>query len=176
MAGLPTHYGSILAEDAHDHLELGGIGRLLAVTPNDGINTLAALHFSELFSRAEVYQLPVQSKSPAQQGDPPHHLRGRLLFSPQASYARLSEQFEAGAEIRKTPLTEEFDYAAFQTRYGGTAIPLFVSSAGQHLTVYTTEKSAAPRAGQTLISLVHPDKEQMQPERVEPELEGVADA
>ena len=176
MAGLPTHYGSILAEDAHDHLELGGIGRLLAVTPNDGINTLAALHFSELFSRAEVYQLPAQSKSPAQQGDPPHHLRGRLLFSPDASYAHLSEQFEAGAEIRKTRLTEEFDYDAFQAHYGGTAIPLFVINGRHSLGVYTTEQVASPRAGQTLISLVHPEEEQRQAEQGEPELEGVADS
>ena len=140
------------------------------------LTLLAALHFSELFSRAEVYQLPAQSKSPAQQGNPPHHLRGRLLFSPDASYAHLSEQFEAGAEIRKTRLTEEFDYDAFQAHYGGTDIPLFVINEEHSLGVYTTEQVASPRAGQTLISLVHPEEEQRQAEQGEPELEGVADS
>ena len=134
------------------------------------------MHFSELFSRAEVYQLPAQSTGPAQQSDSPHHLRGRLLFGSDASYANLSNQFEAGAEIRKTPLTEEFNYEAFQARYGGTAIPLFVSSGDQGLSVYTSEQSASPRAGQTLISLVHPEKEQLRPKLAEPELEAAADS
>ena len=157
MAGLPTHYGSILAEDAHDHLELGGIGRLLALTPNDGTNTLAALHFTELFGRAEVYQLPTKREGPALQGEPPHHLRGRLLFEPDLTYSALTKQFETGAVIRKTRLTPEFDYTAFQERYGTTATPLFVSDENGRLEVYTPDRSTPPRAGQTVISLIHPD-------------------
>lgn len=165
MAGLPTHYGSILAEDAHAHLELGGIGRLLALTPNDGTNTLAALHFAELFGRAEVYQLPTKRESPALRGAPPHHLRGRLLFEPGLTYLGLTEQFETGAVVRKTRLTPEFDYKDFQERYGTTATPLFVSDENGRLEVCTTDPSTPPRAGQTVISLVYPDEERSQEKR-----------
>ena len=55
--GLPVYYGSILAEDLVDEVDLSGIGRLLALTPNHRVNALAALYFSELFGEREVYQL-----------------------------------------------------------------------------------------------------------------------
>ena len=55
--GYLSTMGSILAEDLVDEVDLSGIGRLLALTPNHRVNALAALHFSELFGEREVYQL-----------------------------------------------------------------------------------------------------------------------
>ena len=43
MAGLPTFYGSIIAPDILEKLDLSGHGKLLALTPNDEVNSLAAL-------------------------------------------------------------------------------------------------------------------------------------
>mgnify|MGYP006173109369 CR=1 FL=1 len=41
LSGLRAHRGSILAEFIEDELDLVGIGRLLATTPNDEVNALA---------------------------------------------------------------------------------------------------------------------------------------
>ena len=35
--GLQTHYGNVLSETAEDEIDLHGIGRLLALTPNDEV-------------------------------------------------------------------------------------------------------------------------------------------
>ena len=43
MEGLPTYYGSVLSEYAIDEIDLNEIGGLLALTPNDEANSLAAM-------------------------------------------------------------------------------------------------------------------------------------
>ncbi len=56
MEGLPSQCASIISEYMEE-IDLAGLGRLLAVTPNDDLNTLAAMEFAPVFGRAEVYQL-----------------------------------------------------------------------------------------------------------------------
>lgn len=156
MAGLKTYYGDVLAEDMIEDLELTGIGRLLAMTSNNEVNTLAALHFPEVFSRAEVYQLPIGEGRSGNE-DTPQHLTGRFLFGPKMTYNRLMQEFASGAVVKATRLTQKFDYAAFQKRYDDDkVIPLFLITERQKLIVYTTDNQPAPEPGQTLISLVHP--------------------
>ena len=57
--GLRTCYTNVLTEGALEEIEieLDGVGRLLALTPNDEVNALATLHFADLFDRAQMYQL-----------------------------------------------------------------------------------------------------------------------
>lgn len=155
MEGLRTYYGSILAEDAPDLMTLDGMGRLLALTSNDQVNSLATLHFADVFGQTEVYQLPPMHAN----GRPepiPHHLRGRLLFGSQYTYAGLTDRFLAGAVLKRTALTPDFTYVAFQGHYGASAIPLFLLDAAGNLSVYTTDLAPLPQPGHTLISLVEP--------------------
>jgi NhaP-type Na+/H+ or K+/H+ antiporter len=159
LAGLPTYHGNILAEDASEKLELDGIGCLLALTSNDEVNALAALHFAEIFGRAEVYQLPPKGDGTNRTQAVPQHLRGRFLFGTGMTYPVLSERCAAGAVLKKTPLTKEFDYGAFQARYGAAAIPLFLIDSSGNLMVWTTDQKPTPRPGQTLISLANPGEE-----------------
>ena len=56
-AGLPTLRASILSPFVRERVDPGLIGRLLALTPNEEVNSLAALHFAGLFERENVYQL-----------------------------------------------------------------------------------------------------------------------
>lgn len=159
MAGLPTFYASILSEYVLDEIELGGIGRLLALTANDEMNALAALHFSDIFGRAEVYQLPPEGKGNGRTEAVPQHLRGRLLFGEGITYGYLTDRFVAGAVIKTTMLSEEFDYDAFQALYRETAIPLFLVNEAGDLMVFAMDHSLTPRPGQTLIALVDPVEE-----------------
>jgi NhaP-type Na+/H+ or K+/H+ antiporter len=154
MDGLPAHHGSILEENALEELPLEGIGRLIAWTPNDEVNALAALRCAELFGRAQVYQLSPKEGSSNPNVSMPPHLRGRLLFDPRLTYTTLAERLAAGAVVKSTPLTKEFDYRAFQSFYGPRATPFFVIGATGDVTVCTVENEIQPRSGQTLISLV----------------------
>ena len=153
MAGLPTYSGSILAEYAMTEMRLGGIGRLLALTPNDWVNALAVQRFTSVFGRAECYQLPPQGE-PAGKQALHKHLHGRWLFATGMTDAELERRFTAGATVKATPLSEEFDFAAFQSLYGESAVPLFVVTETGKLKVVTADQALEPRPGQTLISLV----------------------
>ena len=81
---------------------------------------------------------------------------GRILFDSDATFGRLSGRLASGAVVKKTRLSEEFDYNAFGNLYGESAVALFVIDESGKLIVRTTESTADPRPGQTLISLVEP--------------------
>jgi NhaP-type Na+/H+ or K+/H+ antiporter len=156
MAGLPAYYGSALADDIDDRFDVQNIGQLVAVTPNDAVNSLAALHFSDFFGKRWVFQLPPKPKSRAQEEGLAQTLRGRLLFSPDAHYDELTRRFNDGGVFKATRLTPEFDYNAYQAQYGTSALPLFlVDDTTGGLAVFTTGKPPAPGPGQTIISLVN---------------------
>lgn len=161
LAGLSAFYGSVLDEDRDHELELGGLGHLLALTPNDEVNTLAAMHFAELFGRARVFQLcPRDARKNSTE------IRGRDLFHPEAHFEELERRVLAGASVKRTHLTSEFDYEALQERYQGRALPLFRILADGSLQVFTAEDAPDAGPGDLLMSLVDPGDEL--PEDVEP--------
>jgi len=156
--GLKTYYENILLEDISENIELDGIGKLIALTRNDEVNSLSALHFIEDFGRSQVYQLPKLSKFSARSEEGiPQHLRGRLLFEPEATFPYLDSKFASGASLKKTPLTDEFNYDSFKSLYGDKALPLFLVKESGELVVFALDNTPTPLPGQYLISLV--DKE-----------------
>jgi len=154
LAGLPSGYGSIISQDITEKIDLGGMGRLLALTSNDEINSLAALNFTNLFGRSEVYQLPVEDIGNGVKQTVSHHLRGRLLFGPGLTYKNLARRFVAGNIIKKNSLTDEFTFEDFQARYGQDAIPLFIISGDKRATIATVDAPLLPKPGDVLISIV----------------------
>jgi hypothetical protein len=155
LAGLPAWHGNILDEHAHDELDLQGIGRLLALTPNSQVNSLAALRFAEDFERREVYQLSShgQEKQSRDAEAVPRHLRGRALFGSSHTYGDIERRMAEGFTVKSTPITKTFTYRSFRDLYGDEAVPLFLVGPGKKLTVITAEDEPDPVKGQTLISL-----------------------
>jgi NhaP-type Na+/H+ or K+/H+ antiporter len=161
MAGLETHYGSAISEDVIEELDLGGVGRLLALTANDEVNSLATILFPEVFGRAEVYQLPIKAEVANNDEEPVNsptarHLRGRILFGSNVTYDFISQRLANGGAIKATRLTDDLDLEGYQTQYDGQAIPLFMITDKKRLIIYTTDNQPVPRPGMTLISLVPP--------------------
>ncbi len=155
MAGLEAWYGNALSEDAHHRLDLSGIGRFVAMSGSDGVDSLASVHFAELLGRENVFQLvPSTGTLPAiGTQHVPGHLRGRPAFGGEVTYRALAERAASGAKVRSTRLTEEFDLAAFRER-NPSAIPLFVVEPGDRLQVVTGDSDWAAGPGCTLVSLV----------------------
>ena len=154
--GLPAQRTNILAEGVIDDLELSGIGRLLAVTPNDEVNALAALHFGEVFESDEVYQLPMRAEGrTAAAAEIPRHLRGRPLFATDATYTSLDERFEAGAEIRVLRLGVDPAWIR-EAGEEGAFTPLFLVR-GEKVRVYAENAEVTPQADDVLVALVDLD-------------------
>ena len=157
LAGLPAYYGSLVSENALGEIDLAGIGRLLALTANDEANSLAALHFAEIFSREEVYQLSPDGGKDQDAADySPLYLRGRFLFGGGIDHGYFTRRERAGATIKVTSLSEEFGIEAFRQLYGESALPLFLINDEGELEVVTADGASEPRVGQRLISMVDP--------------------
>lgn len=158
MAGLPVVHAHIGSEFVREEIDLGGIGRLLAMTSNDEVNALAALEFTPTFGSAEVYQVPPEEASSDRTERVTANRRGRTLFDNSLTIGQLEKRFSAGAIIKKTLLTDDFTWDSFLARYGDTAVALFRVEGAQgnpeRLTVVTPDLEQAPKAGQKLIALV----------------------
>lgn len=158
MEGLTTCWASVLSEYAREEIDFGGIGRLLAMTSNDEVNSLAVQEYIEVFGRSEVYQIPPKKTESGRQEQVSPHRLGRLLFGADVNYAFLARCFEAGWTVKKTPLTPEFDYRAFRSYYRDAAVVLFVIDEARKLRISTANEPLRPGQGQTLISLVPPNQ------------------
>ncbi len=80
MAGVPTHALSATSERVLEHIEGTGIGQLLAVTPNEEVNSLATLHFARHFGRSAVYQLSPARDVKREKERVSHELHGQGSF------------------------------------------------------------------------------------------------
>lgn len=163
MAKLPAKQVNVLSEGAIDQLDFGGLGRMLALTSNDEVNTLATQHFAEMFGRRETYQLPPKGELKEKTKTAAHLRRGRLLFGAGITYQELQRRFNEGAKVKRTRLTEEFGLADFAAQYGPEALTLFIASDDGTLTVMSTDTTEKPKPRQWLISLVYPIAEDKVP-------------
>jgi len=153
MADLPVRQGNALEPHVDGNLDLAPIGRVLALTPNDEVNTLISLHFLHAFGRSETYQLagdtvPAKGRKPLDA-----KLGGRLLFDAAADYFHITGR-RARGRVRVTRLTDQFDYDAFQAHYGERALPLFAISESGTLAVATVDQPLRPTPGARIVALV----------------------
>lgn len=148
--GLQIAEANALAEDLPEHLNLDGIGRVLAMTSNTELNQLIAVRFTEHFGRQQVYQLHPENVDDSDTD----HLRGRLLFGTHETFTNLTLRNAQGGRIVTTRISRRLDQQSLEDQYGGKAIPLFLITENGELVVYTRTQRPSPRPGQTLISLV----------------------
>lgn len=154
LEGLPVHFGSALSEAARDDLDLMGVGKLLAITPNHEVNTLAGLHWVDQFGRPNLHQIQLHSeKDRKDKADG----QSRMVFARETLLQDLNEQLDNGAVMRKTRLTEEFGFEQWTAKHGGRAIPLFLISESGTLRLFTQDNPPTPTVGQTLLALGQPE-------------------
>jgi NhaP-type Na+/H+ or K+/H+ antiporter len=156
MEELRSFYGNLLDRDVALDLDLSGIGRLLALTPNDDVNTLASARFAEMFGGAYVYQLHPTRLPAGIDSNPAADLGGRFLFSADLDYRTLSDMLEQGGQIRRTTLSDEYtleDFAASSE----DSIPLFIVRTGGRLSVILSGASdplGGAGDGDTIVAVV----------------------
>ena len=153
MEGLRVFHADVLSEAMHDELDLGGIGRFLALTSNDEVNSLAARQFSEVFGRAECYRLSSANEGNHRHDKSAEALFGRIAFGEKVNYQFLDQRFENGAIVKRTKLTEEFDFEEFRNKYGDSTLVLFIVDDQRRLTITSADVEMNYKPGHTLIHL-----------------------
>jgi NhaP-type Na+/H+ or K+/H+ antiporter len=151
--GLPAFAGNILSEEVYDNLDLVGIGYLLALTSNNDANSLMALNFMKLFSRAKVFQIHPGAVETGEEIPLAQHLHGRFLFSPDLNYAAFNNKFMSDSKIVGVSLTEELSYENFFKEKQNKAVPLFCITNKKELFIFSEDSDLTPKSGDKIIYL-----------------------
>ncbi len=152
---LPAVVADALSETVTDDLDLGGLKRFLAVTGNDEINSLAALHFTEVFEKKEVYQIRVGGNAAVTQVRRVEHLRGRPLFGDAITQLSLTRRHQEGGAVCTFGLTDKQSYQAIQKRFNENVVLLFVVR-GANLLVNAEASQVTPLPGDTVVVMLPP--------------------
>jgi hypothetical protein len=150
--GLEAVGGNILSETIHDEMDLAGIGRMIAMTPNAWVNMAATARFAETFGRSAVFQIAPQTDG---KDDHKHDRRhGRLLAGKALSYREFSSRISRGGTVKATKLSDEFTMEDYRREHGDHVIPLLIMTESKRLNVLVNDQKAEPKPGQLVISLM----------------------
>lgn len=157
MAGLPTFYGNPTSQHAALHLDLTGIGRMLAMSTRRELNSLTCMQYRQVFGRERVYRLRVLA--PEQSHDRAAFagsIQSKVLFGDAMTHARFNEMLAGGWRVKATALTETFDWPQFQEHAGPDAVLLFGIGPNGGLRVASNKRDIEPKPGWTVIVLAPP--------------------
>jgi hypothetical protein len=159
MDGLATFFGNPASPHAERHLDLTGIGRLLAVSTHRERNSLACVHYRQEFGREKVYRL--RNLTPQENTDRAA-LAGSLLapplFDEEMTHGRFAEMMRDGWRIKTTRLSSTFDWPHFIEQYGSNSVLMFGVEEKGALRVASAKRELEPRPSWTVIALVPPLK------------------
>ncbi|MAI34944.1 MAG: sodium:proton antiporter [Planctomycetaceae bacterium TMED240] len=154
IAGLDAVCANILNEHVREDLVLNGIGKLMALTQNDEVNSLAVRECQTLFGSANLYQLAFRKQNQHSRRGLTRNLMGRELFDPELTYSKMEDFHAVGATFKTTTLSENYTYRDFTEHYQNGAKLLCVIDELKNLSVNTVEHQLQPIEGQTIIALV----------------------
>ena len=153
LDGLQAVRANILSKYAEEEIDFAGLGHLVAATPNNEVNSLAAREFQHRFGKANVWQLTPADVDSHHQKAVANHMRGRFCFLGGPRFTELSSFVRRGAEMKSTLLTEVFTLEDFKTTHGENAIILFTETEDKKLSpvLSETEKIEGPITIHSLV-------------------------
>ncbi|MBW0235356.1 sodium:proton antiporter [Pseudomonas sp. D1HM] len=155
MENLPTYFGNPASQHAEAHLDLVGLGHLLALSPSGELNALAAMRFRHEFGHQRLYALASgQESQRTDKHRASHEHRGQALGDRPLTYSQLANALNQGAELYSTQLTENFTWEDYQALHGSRATLLFARDSGGWVYVVTPKSDLKPGPGWTLLALI----------------------
>jgi NhaP-type Na+/H+ or K+/H+ antiporter len=152
--GLTAYQGDVLTESIRDKINFSGIGNVLALTPNDEVNSLASLHFKNIISEPNIFQLAYRGENENPDISLPQ-LSGQTLFGKDITYDNLSLRFNTGAGLYAVDI---HDVEQFKKKLE-SLVPLFVITSEKELVMWTVDNPPNLQVGQTVIGLLDPADE-----------------
>ncbi len=154
LKGLDACFGSIVSESTLEKISLTGIGRFIALTSNKGINSLAAIYFSKVFERSQVFQI---FTAPKHKQSVSKELRSNYFSTQNLSFPDI-EQYNETLQIKATRITKEFTYKDFMEMYNPELVHhLFILNKNKKLIIYSENDNLIPKDDDILISLILDD-------------------
>ena len=125
MEGLRAVRANILSEYAEEEIDFAGLGHLVAGTPNDEVNSMAAREFHHKFGRAKVWQVTPQDTEAHHSTSVANHMRGRRCFLGGPQFVDLEKMVADGAVVKNTQITDVFTLEDFYRTHGEDSLILF---------------------------------------------------
>ncbi|MDX1498273.1 MAG: sodium:proton antiporter [Woeseiaceae bacterium] len=125
MKGLPVYYGSPVSGYADRHLDVMGLGHLLALSHRPGLNELACVRFRYEFGRESVYTVP-QNSDVHEKHQITGETGGRVLFGGRRSMDDLLDIVSGNIDTRTTEITETFSFESYRAKHPDRIV-LFVT-------------------------------------------------
>jgi NhaP-type Na+/H+ or K+/H+ antiporter len=154
MAGINAYYGNAISEHADRHLDLVGIGNMLAVTPQEDLNTLAAMRYRGEFGRNHTFAIQCKTASDK---DTKHKVasrhQGQPLFGNGVTFSKLASLISQDATIKSTQLTKSFDFKSYCVKNQNNVIPLFAIDPKGNIHFFSHDESIEPKVDWTIVSL-----------------------
>jgi CPA1 family monovalent cation:H+ antiporter len=126
MAGLPVFYGSAVSSYGERHMDLLGLGKLLALSYRPGLNELACVKYRYEFGMQSVYTVR-QSDQAHEKHQISGEAAGRLLMDGTRTIEDLEQLVRGSPETRTTEITDNFSIDDYQKTHPDNVI-LFVTS------------------------------------------------
>jgi NhaP-type Na+/H+ or K+/H+ antiporter len=154
MEGLATYWGNPASEHAERHLNLIGIGRLLALSPNRELNALTAQQYRMEFGPNNIFRI----RNRRLENQPPEDKvvskwSGRRLFEEGTTHEALAGMLRSGGELKTTPLTDKFSLENYLDRRRRQRIPLFAIDPNGRIHPFLSKSDISPKAGWKLIGV-----------------------
>lgn len=154
LAGLPTYYGNPTSGHADEHLDLSGIGKLIALSTRRETNALASMHFRSEFGLNSIFALQKQSNDEKpDKHEPISKQQPNSLFTADVTYKLLRSRMDNGEGVSATKLTEKFTYEKYKNKYENNSIIMFAIDKNDNVFVYNDSERFSPEEGWTLIRL-----------------------
>lgn len=152
MMGLPVFYGSPVSTYAEEHLSTAGIGNLIAMSRQPGLNELACVRYARTFGRNHVFVI----STTREQGHAKHsvsgEVQGRRLFSGEIRIDELISAIKSGASIKKTVLSEEYGIEEYKAENPDSLI-MFAVDKDKGLRLPVNDEEFEPQPGWTIMAL-----------------------
>lgn len=155
--GLPFYHGEILNEATEHNLDLMPYQNLVAATDNEAYNALVCNEFAHEIGRDSVFQLGEAGDEDDRRALP-SSIRGRALFESGFGVEDVHERQREGWVLRKTKLSEEFNFEDMQEQLPDAANMLLLVRANNNIRFFTHVARPEPRAGDIIISFSPPHK------------------
>jgi len=108
MSGLDAQAGSVLADRTWTDVVGPNASAFVAMTGSDELNALAARQAGSVLRRRQIFQLPPSSPEHRHWWGAPSGTFGRPLFGPNATFAHLEANVDAGWRVVATSLSPTF--------------------------------------------------------------------
>jgi NhaP-type Na+/H+ or K+/H+ antiporter len=155
MAGLPVFFGSAVSSYAERHMNLLGLGKLLAMSSQSGINELACVKFRYEFGRDSVFTVRQHSEASHEKYQVSGGSAGRVLFGGERSLDDLMELFHGDVDTGTTEITDSFTHADYLEKHPDRII-LFVTTDDGHIRFPLGEEMDGIGSGDRITALIPP--------------------